>query len=76
VNTKALNAVEHLNKILPLVARHQDLSTETKSVYQKRLSSHVELGKTLNKNEVSALFNAADIMSILNIYILYKEHIT
>lgn len=60
MNIKILNAVDHLNKILPLVARQKKLNTEDKNVYQKILSSYVELGRTLNKNEMALLVKNID----------------
>ncbi len=53
MNSKVQNAVNHLNKILPLVERQQKLSPEIANVYQKILSSYVELGRTLNKKEIA-----------------------
>ncbi|NOQ68498.1 MAG: hypothetical protein GQ573_00075 [Gammaproteobacteria bacterium] len=53
MNSKIQNAVNHLNKILPLVERQQKLSPEIANVYQKILNSYVELGRTLNKKEIA-----------------------
>ncbi len=53
MNSKVQNAVNHLNKILPLTERQQKLSPETVNVYQKILNSYVELGRTLNKAEIA-----------------------
>lgn len=57
MNTKVQNAVNHLNKILPLAKRKQQLSPEIASVYQKILSNYVEYGRTLNKKEISEYVN-------------------
>ena len=53
MNTKVKNAVNRLNKILPLAERQQKLNPEISSLYQNILSSYVELGRTLNKSEMS-----------------------
>jgi mercuric reductase len=53
MNSKVQNAVNHLNKILPLAERQQKLSPEIVNVYQKILNSYVELGRTLNKAEIA-----------------------
>lgn len=53
MNIKVQNAVNHLNKILPLAERQQKLSAEIVNVYQKILSSYVELGRTLSKAEIA-----------------------
>jgi mercuric reductase len=60
MNTKVNNAVEHLNKILPLAKRQQGLDRELADVYQKILYSYVDRGRTLNKNEISLLVSNAD----------------
>ena len=53
MNTKVKNAVNRLNKILPLAERQQKLNPEISSLYQNILSSYVELGRTLNKSEMT-----------------------
>ena len=53
MDTKVVNAVERLNKILPLAARRQQLDRELADVYQNILHSYVELGRSLNKNEIA-----------------------
>lgn len=53
MNIKVNNAVEHLNKILPLAERQKKLSPELNNVYKKILNSYVELGRTLNKTEIA-----------------------
>ncbi len=60
MNIKVQNAVEHLNKILPLAERQKKLSSETANVYQKILGSYVELGRTLNKAEIGELVDNVD----------------
>lgn len=60
MNAKVSNAVERLNKILPLAKRQQSLDRELADVYQKILYSYVDHGKTLNKNEISLLVSNAD----------------
>jgi len=49
MNSKVQNAVNHLNKILPLAERKQKLSPEIANVYQRILNSYIEPGRTLNK---------------------------
>ncbi len=53
MNSKIQNAVDRLNKILPLAERQQKLSPEIANVYQKILSSYIDLGRTLNKKEIA-----------------------
>ena len=60
MNTKVNNAIERLNEILPLAKRQQGLSKELTDVYQKILYSHIERGKTLNRNEIAQQVNDPD----------------
>jgi alkylmercury lyase len=60
MNTKVNNAIERLNKILPLAERQQSLSEELADVYQKILNSYVDRGKTLNRNEIAQQVNDLD----------------
>ena len=53
MNTKVKNAVDHLNKILPLAERQKKLSHELANVHQMILKSYVERGRTLNKAEIA-----------------------
>ena len=53
MNEKVNNAVDHLNKILPLVERQKTLSNELSNVYRLILKSYVELGRSLNKAEIA-----------------------
>ena len=53
MNTKVTNAVERLNEILPLTKRRQGLSKELSDMYRNILSSYVDRGKTLNKDEIA-----------------------
>jgi hypothetical protein len=53
VNTKVVNAIERLNKILPLTERQQKLGKEQAEVYQNILHSYVERGASLSKNEIA-----------------------
>lgn len=53
MNTKVSNAVERLNKILPLAQQQMELGSELADVYQKILFSYVDQGRTLSKNEIS-----------------------
>lgn len=54
---KIKNAVDHLNKLLPLAERQKQLNPETADVYLKILNSYVEIGRTLNKKEIASLTN-------------------
>ena len=60
MNIKVNNAVEHLNKILPLAERQKKLSPELNNVYKKILNSYVELGRTLNKTEIAQYVDNVD----------------
>ena len=53
MNTKITNAVQRLNKILPLTERLKKLSPEDAKVYQLILKSYVELGRSLSKDEMA-----------------------
>jgi hypothetical protein len=64
MNTKVTDAVDHLNKILPLAERQKGLDAETANVYQMILKSYVELGRTLNKAEIAK--HVTDIEEVIN----------
>ena len=53
MNTKTENAIERLNKILPLAERQQKLGKEIAEVYQNILHSYVERGASLSRNEIA-----------------------
>jgi hypothetical protein len=53
MNTKVINAVDRLNKILPLSRNLQNLKKEQADVYQNILRSYAEQGASLNKNEIA-----------------------
>lgn len=53
MDTKVKNAVNRLNKILPLAERQKKLNPEISSLYKNILRSYVELGRTLNKAEIT-----------------------
>jgi len=53
VNTKVVNAVERLNKILPLVQHKQNLSNELADVYLNILHSYFEKGKTMSRDDIA-----------------------
>lgn len=60
MNTKVKIAVNRLNKILPLAERQKKLNPEISSLYKNILSSYVELGRTLNKSEMSQQVDNVD----------------
>ena len=64
MNTKVTNAVDHLNKILPLAERQKRLDAETANVYQMILKSYIDLGRTLNKAEIAE--QVTDIEEAIN----------
>ena len=53
MNTKVKQAVDRLNKILPLAERQQKLSNELSNVHRLILKSYVEIGRTLNRDEIA-----------------------
>ena len=53
MNKKVKAAVYRLNEILPLAERQKKLSEEHANVYQNILKSYVEIGRTLNKDEIA-----------------------
>ncbi len=60
MNTKVENAIERLNKILPLADRQKNLDIETAKVYQLILNSYVDIGRTLNKAEIAQQVDNVD----------------
>ncbi len=66
MNTKVKQAVEHLNKILPLTERQKKLSDEITNVHRLILKSYVEIGRTLNRDEIAAhVENIDDVINTL-----------
>ena len=60
------NAVARLNKILPLAERQKALDPKTANIYRMILKSYVELGRTLNKDEVAEQTdNIEEVINIL-----------
>ncbi len=53
MNTKVINAVDRLNKILPLSMNLQNLDRDLADVYLNILRSYVERGASLNKNAIA-----------------------
>lgn len=53
MNTKVINAVDRLNKILPLSRNLQSLNKDQADVYQNILNSYAEQGASLNKHEIA-----------------------
>jgi mercuric reductase len=53
MNTKVINAVERLNRILPLAKRQQGLDRELADVYQAILHSYVQRGASLSRDEIA-----------------------
>ena len=53
MNTKVINAVDRLNKILPLSRNLQSLNKDQADVYQNILRSYAEQGASLNKHEIA-----------------------
>ncbi|MBE9563602.1 MAG: hypothetical protein IMF17_00050 [Proteobacteria bacterium] len=53
MNTKVKQAVDRLNKILPLTERQKKLSDELSNVHRLILKSYVEIGRTLNRDEIA-----------------------
>ena len=53
MNTKVINAVDRLNKILPLSKNLQKLDKDLADVYLNILRSYAEQGASLNKNEIA-----------------------
>lgn len=64
MNTKVTNAVDRLNKILPLAERQKKLDCETADIYQMILKSYIDIGRTLNKAEIAE--HATDIDKTIN----------
>ena len=53
MNTKVKQAVDRLNKILPLTERQKKLSDELTNVHRLILKSYIEIGRTLNRDEIA-----------------------
>lgn len=68
MNNKIQTAIDHLNKILPLVERQKKLRPEHADVYKKILNSYIDLGRTLNKAEIAEqVDNVGDVIDTLRI---------
>jgi len=57
---KINNAIDRLNKILPLTQRLQSLEPELAAVYRNILSSYVDIGRSLNKSEIALQVDDVD----------------
>jgi mercuric reductase len=57
---KINNAIDRLNKILPLTHRLQSLEPELAAVYRNILSSYVDIGRSLNKSEIALQVDDVD----------------
>ena len=57
---KINNAIDRLNKILPLTQRLQSLEPELAVVYRNILSSYVDIGRSLNKSEIALQVDDVD----------------
>lgn len=66
---KILQAVNDLNKVLPLVERQKNLDSESKKVYRLILDSYIKRGRTLNKSEITGLVDNSEAV----IYALHKN---
>ena len=53
MSEKVNQAVNRLNKILPLAERQKKLNSELADVYQNILNSYVDIGRSLNKSEIA-----------------------
>jgi len=57
---KVNNAINRLNKILPLEQHLQSLDTKLAAVYRNILRSYVEIGRSLNKSEIASQVDDVD----------------
>lgn len=57
---KINSAVERLNRILPLAARHHALDTSLQDLHKTILHAYVHRGRTLNRNEMALLVDNID----------------
>ena len=53
MDEKIKEALAHLNKILPLKANQQSLSSDMRALHREILYSYIELGRSLNRNEIA-----------------------
>lgn len=53
INNKIVAAVDHLNRILPLKARQDGLSTRLATLHRDILAAYVKIGRTLNRQEIA-----------------------
>ncbi len=60
MNSQVSTALKRLDSILPLVDGLKSLSDEDAGLYCKLLSSYVQQGRTLTRDEVAALVSDAD----------------
>lgn len=59
-SVKISNAIDHLNKILPLAQRLHALEPEMAVVYRNILRSYVDIGRSLNKSEIASQVDDVD----------------
>lgn len=77
-NTETIAAaVERLNSILPLTARHRALDTPLRRLHKMILRSYMELGRTLSRSEMA--LHIDDIDNAVNILkrddlVVFDEH--
>ncbi len=60
MNDKIKKAVDQLNKILPLKANQQSMSSEMQALHRDILNSYVELGRSLNRGEIAQRVDNVD----------------
>lgn len=60
MNKKTNIAIERLNTILPLKNNQQTMPAEIQDLHRQILNSYIEIGRSLNKNEITQHFNNID----------------
>jgi len=53
MSEKTQAAIDRLNKILPLKANQKSMSTEMQALHRDILYSYIDIGRSLNKNEIA-----------------------
>ena len=66
MNTEVINAIQHLNSILPLQSGLESLSDADAALYCKILTSYVQTGDSLSRKDAAALVDDID-QSLANI---------
>ena len=60
MNEKTKEAIDHLNKILPLKANQKSMSAAMQALHRDILYSYIDLGRSLTRNEIAQRVDDVD----------------